>query len=142
MNDFDFHHQSLIKSQLETEDKKVKNCILQFYGITNELDYSWLYKGTKVKTRVYNDRQFQYKKHMAPPKVIDFSRVVLSPMPGAIVSVAVKEGDTVEDGQELLVMEAMKMQNLIKSEREGKIKTVRIKKGDAVAVDAVLIEFE
>jgi propionyl-CoA carboxylase alpha chain len=52
---------------------------------------------------------------MAPPKKIDYAKSVLSPMPGAIVSVAVEPGQTVADGQELIVIEAMKMQNIIKS---------------------------
>lgn len=141
MKHFDFKHQSLIRCTA-TQDNQVEEHVIQFYGITNELDYNWVYKGSHVKTRVYDAKQYQYKKYMAPPKVIDFSRVVLSPMPGAIVSVSVKPGDTIEDGQELLVMEAMKMQNLIKAERTGKIKSVKVAQGDAVAVDAVLVEFE
>lgn len=49
------------------------------------------------------------KHHMAPPKKIDYAKSVLSPMPGAVVSINVKEGDPVADGQELCVIEAMKM---------------------------------
>lgn len=79
---------------------------------------------------------------MAPPKKIDFAKSVLSPMPGAIVNVAVEPGQHVADGQELLTIEAMKMQNLIKSTIEGKIKRVLIKPGDSVAVDQLLIEYE
>lgn len=142
MTDFDFRHFCLIKYSSKKDNQEEKKHTLQFYGITNELDYNWFYRGTKLKTRVYTEKQYQYKKYMAPPKVIDFGKVVISPMPGAIVSVSVKPGDTVEDGQELLVMEAMKMQNLIKSETTGKVKSVNVKQGDAVAVDAVLIEFE
>lgn len=52
---------------------------------------------------------------MAPPKKVDFAKSVISPMPGAIVSVSVEAGQTVTEGQELLVVEAMKMQNLIKA---------------------------
>jgi len=52
---------------------------------------------------------------MAPPKKIDFAKSVISPMPGAIVSVSVVPGQIVTDGQELLIIEAMKMQNIIKS---------------------------
>jgi len=63
-------------------------------------------------------------------------------MPGAVVSVAVQPGDTVVDGQELCIIEAMKMQNILKSEREGVIKSVNVKSGDSVAVDELLIEFE
>ena len=63
-------------------------------------------------------------------------------MPGAVVSVAVQVGDTVVDGQELCIIEAMKMQNILKSEREGVIKSVNVKSGDSVTVDELLIEFE
>ena len=63
-------------------------------------------------------------------------------MPGAVVSVSVAPGDRVVDGQELCIIEAMKMQNILKSEREGVIKSVNVKAGDSVAVDELLIEFE
>ena len=63
-------------------------------------------------------------------------------MPGAIVSVSVTPGQKVVDGQELLVIEAMKMQNIIKAELDGEIKAVHIKAGDSVAVDEILIEFK
>jgi propionyl-CoA carboxylase alpha chain len=79
---------------------------------------------------------------MAPPKKIDYAKSVLSPMPGAIVSISVEPGQAVQEGQELLVIEAMKMQNIIKSQVEGKIKKINIKPGVSVAVDQLLIEFE
>jgi len=63
-------------------------------------------------------------------------------MPGAIVSIDVEPGDVVEDGQQLCIIEAMKMQNVIKSEVNGKVKKVNVKAGDSVVVDEVLIEFE
>lgn len=63
-------------------------------------------------------------------------------MPGAIVEVLVKEGDTVVEGQQLCIIEAMKMQNILKAEVEGKVKKVHVKGGDSVAVDELLIELE
>ena len=79
---------------------------------------------------------------MAPVVKIDTTRSILSPMPGAVVSVGVAAGDKVVDGQELCIIEAMKMQNIMKSEREGVIKSVSVKAGDSVTVDEILIEFE
>jgi len=79
---------------------------------------------------------------MAPVVKIDTTRSILSPMPGAVVSVSVQPGDTVVDGQDLCIIEAMKMQNILKSEREGVIKSVNVKAGDSVTVDELLIEFE
>lgn len=79
---------------------------------------------------------------MAPPKKIDFAKSIISPMPGQIISINVQKGDKIVDGQELCVMEAMKMQNIIKSEVDGVIKAVHVKTGASVAVDELLIEFE
>lgn len=63
-------------------------------------------------------------------------------MPGSIVSVSVEEGQAVSEGQELLIVEAMKMQNIIKSEVDGKIKKINVKAGQSVAVDELLIELQ
>ena len=68
--------------------------------------------------------------------------VVEAPMPGTIISVSVKPGDTVKSGQCLLILEAMKMENEIESEGNHVIKRVFVKPGDTVAADAVLVEFE
>jgi propionyl-CoA carboxylase alpha chain len=79
---------------------------------------------------------------MAPPKKVDHSKSVLSPMPGAILAIAVEVGQTVTEGQELFTIEAMKMQNLIKSQVEGKIKKIHVRPGVSVSVDQLLIEYE
>ena len=63
-------------------------------------------------------------------------------MPGSIVSVSVEVGQIVSEGQELFVIEAMKMQNIIKSQVEGKVKKVNVVAGVSVSVDQLLIEFE
>ena len=91
---------------------------------------------------IFSEEQYKYKKHMAPPKKINFAKSVISPMPGAIISVSVLPGQSVTDGQELLIIEAMKMQNIIKSQIDGKIKKVNVKPGESVAVDQLLIELE
>jgi len=73
---------------------------------------------------------------------IDYTKYVLSPMPGNVVSVSVKPGDVVSEGQELAVVEAMKMQNLLHAERAGTIKFVSVKAGQSVEGQQILIEFE
>lgn len=67
---------------------------------------------------------------------------VKAPLPGNILKINVKPGDSVIKGQTLLVMEAMKMENNIQSEKEGIIKELKIKEGDSVLQDDVLIEME
>lgn len=73
---------------------------------------------------------------------IDYKNFLLSPMPGKIISLDVAVGDTVEAGQQLAVMEAMKMQNVLRAESNGVIKSIACKVGDNIGVDEVIIEFE
>lgn len=67
---------------------------------------------------------------------------VLSPMPGKIISIDVAVGDKVNAGQQIGIIEAMKMQNVIRAEFDGVIKTVGCAAGDSVAVDELIVEFE
>jgi biotin carboxyl carrier protein len=64
-----------------------------------------------------------------------------APMPGLIIDLKVKEGDVVKANDVLLILEAMKMENIIKSPGEGIVKSVKVKKGDSVEKSQVLIEF-
>jgi biotin carboxyl carrier protein len=66
---------------------------------------------------------------------------IKAPMPGLVVDVRVKEGDLVKQGDGLLVLQAMKMENVIKSPTEGSIKKVHIKKGDAIEKNQVMVSF-
>lgn len=108
----------------------------------SEMDYTFQYEGATREMRLFTAEEFEANKYMAPPKVIDYGSMIQSPMPGKIISVSVAPGDEVQDGQEICTIEAMKMQNLIKSERSGVIKTVSVEAGASVDVDEVLIEFE
>ncbi|HEX9159570.1 MAG TPA: acetyl/propionyl/methylcrotonyl-CoA carboxylase subunit alpha [Rhizomicrobium sp.] len=71
----------------------------------------------------------------------DMSRFLLCPMPGLIVSVNVSEGQEVKAGETLAVVEAMKMENVLRSERDGTVETIRVREGDTLAVDDVILEF-
>ena len=72
----------------------------------------------------------------------DTSKQVLAPMPGLVVSVSVVVGEEVKSGQVICVLEAMKMQNIIRAERDGTIKSVGVQSGVSVAADETLAEFE
>jgi len=72
----------------------------------------------------------------------DMSRFLLCPMPGQLVRIDVAEGDIVEDGQTLAIVEAMKMENVLKAEKRSRVSKVRAVAGDVLAVDAVILEFE
>ena len=76
------------------------------------------------------------------PKIkVDTSNLLLCPMPGLVVNIAVSEGDEVKAGQALAIVEAMKMENLLRAEKDATIKTINAKKGDSLAVDDVIMEF-
>ncbi|MBB4062935.1 acetyl-CoA carboxylase biotin carboxylase subunit [Gellertiella hungarica] len=72
----------------------------------------------------------------------DTSRMLLCPMPGVITSVLVAEGDTVEAGQALATVEAMKMENILRAEKRAVVKKVAVKAGQSLAVDELIMEFE
>ncbi len=81
--------------------------------------------------------------HRMPSKPArDHSRFLLSPMPGLLVSLAVEPGVTVKAGDTLAVIEAMKMENVLRAERDGTVKTLHAAKGDSLVVDQQVIEFE
>ena len=105
INKFDYIHNSLLKMDLGPQGVET----IQYLGSEHDLKFDFYFCGGKVKTMVYDETQFKYKKHMAPPAKVDHSRSILSPMPGAVVEVKVVVGQTVVDGQDLCVIEAMKM---------------------------------
>ena len=72
----------------------------------------------------------------------DLSKYLICPMPGLLTALHVGEGDKVEAGQPLAVVEAMKMENILRAEKAGTVKAVDAKPGDSLAVDAVILEFE
>ena len=72
----------------------------------------------------------------------DLSKFLLSPMPGLLREVSVAEGAAVAAGEKLAVIEAMKMENVLKAERDCKVKKVVAKAGESLSVDQVIIEFE
>ncbi|MGE0117682.1 MAG: acetyl-CoA carboxylase biotin carboxylase subunit [Dongiaceae bacterium] len=78
---------------------------------------------------------------MPEKKAPDLSKFLLSPMPGLLVSLAVTTGQDVKVGQELCVVEAMKMENLLRAERDGRIAVLHAKPGDSLAVDQTILEF-
>ena len=99
------------------------------------------YRGIEVKAFVYTEREAGYARLMPVKKLSGSEKAVRCPMPGLVVSIAVAEGQEVKAGETLAVIEAMKMENILRAERDGTIKKIPVKPGDSVAVDAVVMEF-
>ncbi len=97
--------------------------------------------GHQAKVMVLNKRAADLHRlmpHKAPP---DMSKYLLSPMPGLLRSVEVVEGQEVKAGEALAVVEAMKMENILKAERDGTISKLHAKPGESLAVDQKILEF-
>lgn len=106
------------------------------------VDMTLQFLGAEYDLKIYNSREAKYKKHMPyfPPP--DLSKMIMAPMPGSIISVNVKAGDSVKAGEVVLVMEAMKMQNSLRSVVDGVVKEVKVVEGDVVNHEQILIELE
>ena len=99
------------------------------------------YRGVETKAYVYTEREAGYARLMPAKKAADTGKQVLCPMPGLVVSIAVKEGQEVKAGETVAVVEAMKMENVLRAEIDGTVKKIHAKPGDSLAVDAVILEF-
>jgi len=98
--------------------------------------------GISRDLRVMPPRMADLMAHMPEKEAADTSKLLLCPMPGLVISIAVEAGDAVEAGQTLAVVEAMKMENILRAERAATVSAVRAKPGDSLAVDEVILEFE
>ena len=99
-------------------------------------------RGAIHNVRVLPARAAQYVQHMIEKIPPDLSRFLICPMPGLLVRLDVAEGEQVEIGQPLAVIEAMKMENILRAEKAGTVKSVNAKAGDSLAVDAIILELE
>ncbi len=97
--------------------------------------------GAEVAVEVMTRRAAELAGQMPEKPAADTSKFLLSPMPGLLVSVAVKPGQAVRAGEELAVIEAMKMQNILRAQQDGAVKAVHAKPGESLAVDQAIIEF-
>ena len=106
------------------------------------LAYRVTHQGAQIDVRMLSPRAAELNALMpfkAPP---DLSKFLLSPMPGLLVDIAVKAGQTVRAGEKLAVIEAMKMENILTASHDGVVAVVRAGKGESLSVDQVIMEFE
>jgi propionyl-CoA carboxylase alpha chain len=99
-------------------------------------------RGASHAVRVLPARVAPYAQHLIEKVAPDLSRFLICPMPGLLVRLDVAAGDRVEAGQMLAVVEAMKMENILRAEKTGIVKSVEAQAGDSLAVDQVILELE
>jgi propionyl-CoA carboxylase alpha chain len=101
-----------------------------------------VHRGVIRQARVLSPRAAELLRMMPEKQPADSSRLVLSPMPGLLTRVVVDEGQEVKAGEPLVVVEAMKMENVLRAERDGRVAKLRARPGDSLAVDQVILEME
>jgi propionyl-CoA carboxylase alpha chain len=99
-------------------------------------------RGRTHKVQVLSPHVAELSKHMIEKVPPDLSRYLIAPMPGLLTKLDVAVGDKVEPGQPVAVMEAMKMENILRAPKAATVKATRAKAGDSLAVDQVIVEFE
>ena len=104
--------------------------------------YELSYNGLTVAAYVYTAQEFELAALMPVKEPPDTSKLLLCPMPGLVVDIHVSEGDEVKVGQSLCIVEAMKMENILRAERDSVVTKINAEPGDSLAVDAVIMEFE
>ncbi|MBA2635568.1 MAG: acetyl/propionyl/methylcrotonyl-CoA carboxylase subunit alpha [Sphingomonas sp.] len=105
-------------------------------------DWELQTRGSMHKVQVLPPHVADLSKHMIEKAPPDLSRLLLAPMPGLMTRLDVAVGDKVEAGQPVAVMEAMKMENILRAGRSATVKATPVKAGESVSVDQVIVEFE
>ena len=100
------------------------------------------YRGADLNVVVRTPRQAELVAKMPEKVPPDTSKMLLCPMPGLIVNIAVEEGQDVQEGQALCTIEAMKMENILRAEKKGKVSAIKAAAGDSLQVDEIIMEFE
>ncbi|HST92189.1 MAG TPA: acetyl/propionyl/methylcrotonyl-CoA carboxylase subunit alpha [Brevundimonas sp.] len=99
------------------------------------------HRAAKARVRVLSPMVAALYARLPEKVAADTSKLIQSPMPGLVVAIPVTVGQEVKTGETVAIIEAMKMQNILKAERDGVVKAVGAKAGDPVAADDVLVEF-
>jgi propionyl-CoA carboxylase alpha chain len=103
--------------------------------------YHLAHRGMSLEARVYTRREAELAALMPDKKVGASTKALLCPMPGLVKAISVKEGQDVKVGEALCIVEAMKMENVLRAERDVKIAKILANEGDSLAVDAPIMEF-
>ena len=111
----------------------------QVFPILNGLELA--HRGVRVAARVYTRREAELATLMPEKKAADTSKKLLCPMPGLVKAMLVNVGQEVKAGEALCMVEAMKMENVLRAERDVTVSKIHAAEGDSLAVDAVIMEF-
>ena len=125
--------------ELNINDEK---CYVKINKINNFNQFSITIEDCSLDLIVAPNRNKALFDYMPEIKLEDLSKKLISPMPGLIKSINIKKGQLIKQGEELVIIEAMKMENILKSEKDCLVEDVLIKEGSSVSTDEVLITFK
>ena len=117
-------------------------CFVKVNEIKNFNQFSFTIEDCTLNLTLSSTQIEKLFAYMPAIKVEDLSKKLISPMPGLVKSISIKKGQPIKQGQELIVIEAMKMENILKSEKDCIVDDVLIKEGSSVSTDEVLITFK
>ena len=123
--------------QVYINEKKIKGRV---YNQENLLKV--FFNGTETNLNIFRKSTYQLYKILPKENISNKMKNILSPMPGKVTKVLVKEKDKVQEGDSLLILDAMKMENIIKSDFNGTIKKISVKENQSVSADETLIIFD
>ena len=144
----DKRNDSVISSSWKNNEKvmclKINEelCFVKVNEIKNFNQFSFTIEDCTLDLTLSSTQIEKLFAYMPAIKVEDLSKKLISPMPGLVKSISIKKGQPIKQGQELIVIEAMKMENILKSEKECIVDDVLIKEGSSVSTDEVLITFK
>ena len=125
--------------ELNINDEK---CFVKINKINNFNQFSITIEDCSLNLIVAPNKNKALFNYMPEIKLEDLSKKLISPMPGLIKSISIKKGQLIKQGEELVIIEAMKMENILKSEKDCLVEDVLIKEGSSVSTDEVLITFK
>ena len=144
----DKHNDFVISSNWKNNEKVMclkideELCFVKVNEIKNFNQFSFTIEDCTLNLTLSSTQIEKLFAYMPAIKVEDLSKKLISPMPGLVKSISIKTGQPIKQGQELIVIEAMKMENILKSEKDCIVDDVLIKEGSSVSTDEVLITFK
>ena len=134
---------ALLRSPNDPVIQATINDHLHYFQIENlHPGYRLTYRGRVLEALVTRKRTAELNQLMPEKITPDMSKYLLSPMPGLLIKICVEEGQTVKAGEELAIVEAMKMENSLRAIDSVKIKSILVEEGDNLMVDQTILEFE
>ena len=137
-----FRVELLVDPQSQINKIKINENYYNLRVSKNENHYKVFFRGYFIEINVFRELEYNSFNNLPRGSLKKESNYLISPMPGKVVDILIKKGDIVSESETLIILDAMKMENILKSENKVKVIEVFVEKGEAVAAEQNLIKFE